>query len=258
MTALTRALVFKEMREGRWKYLIAAAVLIVLGISIPLMYHVLEDMLGQLMSDESIPPFVKELLPPDLLEMATYLWSNWHSKNLYQAMVVIALVFGSGTVAGEFSRGTAQFLFSRAVPRRSVVLVKTGVDLAGMALAALLGTIAMDIATRAAHDFSMPATFYAGLIPIMAGAAFVYGLALLASTRIDDPVKAGVAAAVVAALLSIPTFVPAWRNWSVYVHMTGRVLLEQGTFPWAAVLVIAALAAGLVTAAVESLRRRDI
>src|SRR5690625_5755743 len=91
----------------------------------------------------------------------------------------------------------------------------------------------------------------------MAGAAFVYGLALLASTRIDDPVKAGVAAAVVAAVLSIPTFVPAWRNCSVYVHMTGRVLLEQGTFPRAAVVDIAALAAALVTAAAESLRRRD-
>lgn len=258
MSTVVRALLFKEMREGRWKYFIAAAVLIVLGVSIPLLYHLVGDMLGQLMGDDSIPPALLELLPSDLMEMSTYLWSNWHAKNLYQAMVIIALIFGSGTVAGEFSRGTAQFLFSRAVPRKSVVLVKTGVDLVGMALAALLGTMALDIGARAVHGFAVPGTFYAGLVPVMAGAAFVYGLALLASTRIDDPVKAGVAAAVAAALLSIPTFVPAWRNWSVYVHMTGRALLETGTFPWVAVLVIAALAAVLVAAAAESLRRRDI
>lgn len=258
MTHVVRALLFKEMREGRWKYLIAAAVLVALGVSIPVMYNFVADMLNTLMQDDAVPPALLELVSPELLELSTYLWGNWHMKNLYQAMVVIALVFGSGTIAGEFSRGTAQFLFSRAVHRKSVVLVKTGVDLAAMAVAALLGTAALDIFARIAHGFAVSATFYAALIPIMAGTAFVYGLALFVSTKIDDPVKAGVAAAVAAAVLSIPSFVPAWRGWSVYVHMTGRALLENGMFPWLAVFVITALGAGLVAAAIESLRRRDI
>ncbi len=112
MTHVVRALLFKEMREGRWKYLIAAAVLVALGVSIPVMYNFVVDMLNTLMQDDAVPPALLELVSPELLELSTYLWGNWHMKNLYQAMVVIALVFGSGTIAGEFSRGTAQFLFS--------------------------------------------------------------------------------------------------------------------------------------------------
>lgn len=266
MSAAVRALLFKEMREGRWKYLVAAVVLIALGASIPLTYDYVRDMMEQLMGDYVLPPFVQELMPPELLEMptalwsdmSTYLWANWHTKNLYQTMVILALVFGSVTVAGEFSRGTAQFLFSRAVPRKSVVRVKAAVDLAGMAAAALLGTVALDVGARAVHGFAVPGAFYAALAPAVAGAAFVYGLALVWSTKIDDPVKAAVAAAVTAALLSVPSFVPSWRSWSVYVHMTGQTFLEDGTFPWTAVLIMAVLAAGLVVAAGESLKRRDI
>lgn len=258
MSAAGRALLFKELREGRWKYFIAAVVLVALGVSIPLVYNLVGDMLGQFRADESIPPALRDLLPSDLMEMPTYLWSNWHAKNLYQAMVVIALVFGSGTVAGEFSRGTAQFLFSRAVPRTSVLLAKAAVDLAGMAAAALLGTFALDVTARAAHGYAVSGTFYAALVFTLAGAAFVYSLALFVSTRIDEPVKAGMLAAVAAGLLSLPSFVPEWRRWSVYVHMTGRELLQEGTFPWLSLIVVVALAVGLTALAARSLARRDI
>ncbi|MFS8523564.1 MAG: hypothetical protein FWJ83_01770 [Limnochordales bacterium] len=258
MSGAVRALLFKELREGRWKYLIAAVVLVALGVSIPVTHQFIAGMLEQFMDDPAVPQALRDLLPPDLLEMSTYLWTNWHAKNLYQTVAVIALVFGSGAVAGEFSRGTAPYLFSRAVVRRSVLAVKTAVDLAGMALAMLLGTAALDVTARIAHGYAVSGAFYAGLVPALAGSVFVYGLALLISTRIDDPVKAGVAAAVAAALFSIPTFVPAWRQWSVYVQMTGRSLFETGTFPWLPVLVIAALAAALLAAAAYSLERRDI
>lgn len=139
-----------------------------------------------------------------------------------------------------------------------MLLVKTAVDLTGMAVALLLGTLALAIAARAVHGFTVPGTFYAGLILALAGAAFVYALALLISTRSDDPLKAGAAAAVAAEVLSVPSFVPGWRRGSVYVHMTGRELFQNGTFPWLALLVIGALTLGLVILAAESLQRRDI
>jgi len=258
MTAAVRALLFKEIREGRWKFAIAAMVLVAVGVSVPLSYELFGGVLGELLKETRLPQFLKELLPPDLLQMDTYLWSNWHAKNLYQAVVIVAIIFGSTAVAGEFSRGSAQYLFSRPVARRSVVLTKTGVDLLWLASAALLGTIALDITSRLAHGYAVPWTFYAGLVPILAGGTFVYGLALVVSTRIDDPVKAGVSAAAIAALFSIPSYVPAWRSVSVYVQMTGRALFRDGAFPWLPVLVMVALAAGLVAAAAERLEKRDI
>ncbi|NLN28503.1 MAG: hypothetical protein GX161_09810, partial [Firmicutes bacterium] len=105
-----------------------------------------------------------------------------------------------------------------------MLLVKTAVDLTGMAVALLLGTLARAITARAVHGFTVPGTFYAGLILALAGAACVYALALLISTRSDDPLKAGAAAAVAAEVLSVPSFVPGRRRGSVYVHMTGREL----------------------------------
>lgn len=254
MNATVRALAFKEFREGRWKYVVITAIMIVLGASVPILF----DVVAGILDETPLPPALRQLIPPGLLELPTYMWANWHAKTLYQTLVVIALVFGSSTIAGEFSRGTAQFLFSRAVPRSAVVLVKAGVDLAGMAVAALIGTLAVHIVARFMHGFSAPAAFYTGLVPAMVGAAFIYGIALLVSTRIDDPVKAGVAAAAVAAVLSIPTFVSDWNSFSVYVHMTGRTLFRSGVFPWTSVIVIAALAAALMVASVGTLRRRDI
>src|SRR5690606_26069307 len=258
MTAAVRALLFKEIREGRRKFAIAAMVLVAVGVSMHLSYELFGGVLGEQLKETRLPQFLKELLPPDLLRMDTYLWSSWHAKNLYQAVVIVAIIFGSTAVAGEFSRGSAQYLFSRPVARRSVVLTKTGVDLLWLASAALLGTIALDITSRLAHGYAVPWTFYAGLVPILAGGTFVYGLALVVSTRIDDPVKAGVSAAAIAALFTIPSYVPAWRSVSVYVQMTGRALFRDGAFPWLPVLVMVALAAGLVAAAAARLEKRDI
>ena len=258
MTQAVRALWRKELREGRWKFAVAAVVLVAVGVSVPLVYNLLGDVLGELLEDTSVPDILKQLLPPDLLQMDVYLWSNWHGKNLYQILVIVAIIFGSGAVAGEFGRGTAPYLFSRPIRRRSVVLVKLGTDLLWMFAAALLGTVALDVTSRVAHGYAVSWTFYAGLVPVMAGAAFVYSLALYASTRMDDPVKAGVVAAVAAAVCSIPTFVPAWRDYSVYVQMTGRTLVLEGAFPWLPFLVILALAAEFAAGAVRRLERRDI
>src|SRR5690606_22330049 len=135
---------------GRWKFAIAALVLIALGAGVPLTYELFGGVLGQLLEDTSIPQFLKELLPPDLLQMGTFLWSNWHAKNLYQTVVIVAIIFGSSAVAGEFARGSAQYLFSRPVSRGTVVLVKTAVDLIWIAAAALLGTLALAVTARIA------------------------------------------------------------------------------------------------------------
>ena len=258
MSAPVRALLFKEVRESRWKLIIVSLVLIVLGASVPMLYDLLVDMLRALATDPSVPQVLLDLIPADLMEMSTYLWYNWQFKSLYQTLVIVALIFGAGAVAGEFGRGTAPFLFSRAVRRRTVLLVKLAVDLVGLAAAALLGTVALDIAARLMHGHAVDGLFYAALLPMMAGTAFVYGLALVVSARMDDPIKAGMAAAVVAALFSIPSFAPNWRHLSVYVQMSGRWMPQTGTVPWLAMVVMGVLAAALVASAVATLERRDI
>lgn len=258
MTAPVRALWFKEIRESRWRVAIVTLVLVALGVSVPLLCNWLDDILRALVDDPSVPQVLLDMIPSDLMELPIYLWYNWQAKSLYQTMVIVALIFGAGAIAGEFHRGTAPFLFSRAVQRRSVLLTKLAVDLLGMLAAALLGTVALDITARLAHGQGVDGLFYASLLPMMAGTAFVYGLALLMSTRIDDPVKAGVLAAVVAALFSIPSFLPSWRHWSVYYHMTGRAMLSDGNLHWVPILVVGGLAAVLVGLATATLERRDI
>ena len=163
MSGAVRALLFKELREGRWKYSHRRR-----GARGAGRVHSRDASIyrGHAGAVHGRPGRAAGAAgphrPPDLLEMSTYLWTNWHTKNLYQTVAVIALVFGSGAVAGEFSRGTAPYLFSRAVVRRSVLAVKTAVDLAGMALAMLLGTAALDVTARIAHGYAVSGAFTPG------------------------------------------------------------------------------------------------
>jgi len=211
-----------------------------------------------LLEEVPLPPALLPQVQAQLRDVTTYLWANWPAKNLYQTLVVAALVFGAGALAPEFGRGTAVFLFSRPVTRRAVVLAKFAVGVAGLALAALAGTLALDLTARAVLGQGVPWTFYAALVPATAGASVVYGIALWFSARGDDGLRAGVWAALAAAALSVPSWVPNLQVASVYVHMTARPLFLEGRFPWLEVLGLAAVTALLVLASARALEGRDV
>jgi ABC-type transport system involved in multi-copper enzyme maturation permease subunit len=53
-----------------------------------------------------------------------YIWSQWFPKNLIQFGVIFALFLGASSLAGEFSRGTFEFLLTKPVKRLNVFLIK--------------------------------------------------------------------------------------------------------------------------------------
>lgn len=254
----SRPLLAKEFREGRWKLATACLVLVALGIVLPATYGFVVRLLAETPLPVPLPPPVQRQVQAQLADLGLYLLANWHGKNLYQVLVVLALVFGAGAVAPEFGRGTAAFLFSRPVTRSAVVAAKAAAGVSSLAAAALIGTVALDVTARLVHGQGLPAGAYAGLVPAVAGAAVVFAVGVWWSVRTDDALKAGTAAAAVAAVLSVPSWLPRFQHLSVYVQMTARPLFVEGRFPWVAVAVLLTLAAAVLVAAARALEARDV
>jgi len=249
-----KALMLKEARQGYWKFLLSAGLLAVVGGATPFAF---DFVIGILQSGE-IPDAILNLIPPEQTELPFFLWQNWHGKTLYQFLTVFSLVFGAEAIAREFGRGTASYLFSLPVSRRQALAAKCAADLGALALGALAGTAMLDISSRLAHGHAAPGIFYLGLLPALAGAAVIYAVALFVSARSDDAVKAGAVAALAALALSVPTWLPACRQWSVYVQMAGWGLFASGRFPWTAFGVMIVSALLLVAAADRRLASRDV
>lgn len=252
-----RALIFKELREGRPIFFGAALVTSVIALGLPLVYDTMVRQLTGVGSPEHWPTWLAEALGL-IREFPTFLWSQWYAKTGLQVGSLAAIIFGAGTLAREFDSGTAQFLLSRPVTRGEVVAAKAiaaGTHLTGMVI---LSTTAALTGTALAGK-SFPVSTALGLSAAnLTGFWVVLGLAMLASGITREVLKAAGAAAVAAMLLSVPGLFQVTRELSLFHWMRGGGFIAGGPFPWAAVLLMAALSMGLFVLAHRLVARADV
>ncbi len=128
----------KELLE-QWRtrrFLVIAAVLVVFGLTSPLMARYLPEIIrglgGQQMMEE-----LAQMIPPPTVADAV----GQYVKNCFQFGVILALLVPMGAVVGEKDRGTAPLLLSKPVSRAAFLLAKfvavAAVFLVGILLAAL-------------------------------------------------------------------------------------------------------------------------
>lgn len=115
MTALYKE--FLEQRRTR-KFLIALVVLVLFGMTSPLMAKLTPQLMTLVPGGEA---FVGLIPDPTINDaVAQYL------KNVTQFGVLLALVFSMGAMAVEKDKGTAAMILSKPMPRGSFLLAKFG------------------------------------------------------------------------------------------------------------------------------------
>ena len=205
-------LVKKEWRESLWKHTLFLALLIILGCSLPFFFEWLGKIQLNLGGD------LGEALRQQQNNFTLYMWANWYGKNLYQLLVVYAVLVGMAQVAGEVGRNTAAFLFSKPLTRETVFRSKfvagATAMIAVMAVTTLLTYLAVFLFGK-----ELTPLFLAGLPVNAAGILLIYSLALMFSVVFDDQLKAGAAAFGAALVIGIPGWFPSYGMYSLYRQM---------------------------------------
>ncbi|MCL6451602.1 MAG: ABC transporter permease subunit [Acetobacteraceae bacterium] len=248
------ALVGKELRDQWWKPALGTFLLLLVAAVLPITYTELPRALGQ----AEVPRFVQEWLANLLGSYATYAWTNWFGKNLYQLLTLFSLILGIGAIATETSRGTLHFLLSQPLKRQQVLGAKYAVAAVLLSGMAVIPTLALAPLSAALGHPLEAALVIKGLPAAIAGTLALLSLGLLLSVLFDEALKAAGVAAGAAFVLALPGWFERTRSLSIFWAMAGHRTFQTGAVPWPAVAALLALASALYLAAAWALERKQL
>jgi ABC-type transport system involved in multi-copper enzyme maturation permease subunit len=179
-------------------------------------------------------------------------------------MVVLAIVYGAGLLAGEVTKRTSGFLFSKPVSRLQVMLAKYFVALAVLWISAAAGTAAALLGTFAAGQEVPVGWFLTALPATLAGTAFLLALTTFASANASEPLRAGgvmvagIALLVVLPVLLRPLSLELARQVDFLRRMAGEVSFTHGRIDWGFLLQCLILSVLVLLAAHRRLQVREL
>ncbi len=241
------------MRENRWKVWSYAAVLLVTAAITAFTFNYL----GQMLQGAPVPKWAQGQLAAQLAAYPGYAWANWFGKNLYQMATLYLILFGMTAVASEVSRRTSSFLWSKPVPRGTVLFSKWLSSAAVYAVITVLGTLLLyPLSLAAGHGYAI-GRHLAALPLVIATGLVVLSLTYVFSVLLDDAVKAGGATALALLFLSLPSWFQKTRHWSLFYYFTAGPVAEDGSPHWGFVFLMVVLAAAVYAVAQRLLERKD-
>lgn len=228
-----KGLWIKEIHAGKFKFGIGLLIMGVTAVAIPLLY----DVLIKLVNMMPVPLGFESQINV-LKNYEKYIWSQWFGKSLYQQAAVLAVIFGAGIISWEVSHKTVQFLLSRPVRREEIFKAKYFVGLGSLGTAMVISTLVMYISVLATgHRFPL-LSLAQYLVLALAGVGVIFSFSVYYSTVFDQPRKSAVVSFVTALFLFIPGALPGMQKMSLYYHMSGVSLMEEGRFPILALSVM--------------------
>src|SRR3972149_4364662 len=135
MLTLLRKELLEQWRT--YRMLIVAAVMLVFGMTSPLLGRYTREIISQLPNS---PPELITLIPPPTVADAVL----QYAENLVQFGAILAILIPMGAVAQEWERGTAAMLLSKPVSRETFISAK---------FLALLATFLIGVALAAAGGY---------------------------------------------------------------------------------------------------------
>lgn len=251
------SLVKKELREQRWLLITGVLLMTVIGVASAATYYLLE----------TFKPLVEAFLEGPLLEelrfimsdYTTYLWSQWNPKNLLQIGTILAILAAAPAVAGEWNRGSLEFLLSRPLRRRTILFSKAISGIVVISITIWLSTLLMLLTAALTGPEPVAWGKLLGATALTnAGLLLVYCLALLCSVFFNDSIKAGATAAgILFVYSSLGLFTPT-RMLSFFYHMRGwQWFTGQSPYPWLELVVLVAMAAAVFCLAAVIFEKRE-
>lgn len=250
------ALFKKEWRGLIWFTAIAILVLVAVMIIIPATFYYLKRLATEAGGLALLPPEMRAQLGFQLDNPGFYVLSNW-LKNTYQILTIIILLLGPRLMTREFEIGTFGFLLSRPVTRGKAIGAKFLFGIFSITLFTVVG-LAVVLAASAFAGIPVELSLFLGALPaVLAGAYALFGISVLISTLFNEQIKAGVVAALVFVLLSIPSWIRSIKGLSIFHHMSGASALIGGGAPWGAVAVLSVLTVATYYFSCQVMERKD-
>ncbi len=253
---LSLPLLAKELREARWKWIVGGGALLVTMLTLCLMFDFLSSMAA-----EGIPlpePWASQVLR-QMRDYGVYAWLNWYGKNLYQIVLVIAVILGSAPLTGERSLGTLEFLLSQPLGRRCIFITKFTGGLLVLWLLVVLSTLAVGPCSwLAGHTLDLGG-FLRGLPVSLGAAALFYSITFLFSAILrSEPLKVALVSGVTSAGLLALGSIPALRDISLARHLAAAGTLEGGPIRWDVSLLLLAASLACALAAERMFRNWNL
>jgi ABC-2 type transport system permease protein len=262
----------KSVRDGRLIALalglVAGGIMLAGGAAMAAEWPDLPSRLALIASLELLPPVLRGLLgdPIGLDRLGGFL--SWRFGNVAPVLLGIWSVLAmSGALAAEAKRGSLDVVASTPVGRRGIAIQKVLGHAALVAVAMLIAAVLTSVAglafgTVPGDEIPLPNALAAwtltGVLMLAAGSVAFVAALVLGRTR-----GAAVGAAalfggyLVTSYSSLAPSLEALEPLSWFAWTSGHRPLA-GTWDWAPVLVLAALAAALYALGIVAFERRDI
>jgi len=220
----------KELIEARWKAIICGLIALVLVEVSTATYGLFKSALNT-SNIQQMPQFLQQQMQQMTSTFDLYVWGNWFAKNGPEIMVIMAVVLGSGLIAGEVNKGTIFFLLGKPISRERVLIIKYAVSaLLLLAISVVCGVALLVTAAFAGHPQNVGGVVISTLL-LWLGVLFGLGLALMFSVLFKDALWSLICALVITLLTVIPSFIPDWGAWNLISYWSNQsVYLGQG-FP---------------------------
>ena len=246
----TRMLVRKSWLESRGRFVSAAVVLAILGLSTVLRAP------ATISGWESIHRGEQMSYP-------LYIWLSLSHGFLQFLWVVAAVILGLGGLIREEALGSSGFSLSLPVSRRAHVLTRAGVGAAEAAVLGFIpGLIVVALSPMIGRSYPLSqALMFAGLL-VVAGLVF-YALGFFLSHVLRGEYAAPAVGMAAIAVFYVLTKLPRFEFFNVFDAMDGKKVLVGRTFylgsefPVAVILASLAVALGMVALAVIRVKSRD-
>lgn len=200
----------------------------------------------------------------DMATAAGWLQGETYSIVMPIAFLTVLVNVGSRALAGEEEQGTMDLLLANPVPRRRIVVAKTGVMIvyslvlgvtafAGVAIGVVVGGLDVAVANVAAT------TVLVTMLGLVFGAIALLVSAATGRTRWATMAATGVALVGYFAwsFLPLSDSLGSWANLSPFDWYLGSDPLNNG-MPWGDAAVLLVTAGVLVTASIPLFDRRDL
>ena len=246
----TRMLVRKSWLESRGRFVSAAVVLAILGVSTVLRAP------ATISGWESIHRGEQMSYP-------LYIWLSLSHGFLQFLWVVAAVILGLGGLIREEALGSSGFSLALPVSRRAHVLTRAGVGAAEAAVLGFIpGLIVVVLSPMIGRSYPLSqALMFAGLL-VVAGLVF-YALGFLLSHVLRGEYAAPAVGMAAIAVFYVLTKLPRFEFLNVFDAMDGKKVLVGRTFylgsefPVVVILASLAVALGMVALAVIRVKSRD-
>jgi ABC-type transport system involved in multi-copper enzyme maturation permease subunit len=183
-------LLIKELKEVRWKLILALLLFVAFVATSPFPYKELSEDSG---------PGLPAATAPDATEFLFMLHRDGEI-----VVALLAAILGAGLISSETKRGTIFLLLSKPVGRTRVFIAKYVVGALALLVAITLGSVGL-VAVESMRGWPVGSLSVLGVslsaLLFWLGGLFVFGVALLASAVFEDAIRS-TSAALVAGLLT--------------------------------------------------------